>query len=320
MSNIFSRRIPIAWVLFASCSRQDSSAYPSLKLTELSRITIPESLAIRSASITDSGALLLVSRTGGAFRAQPGSGLAAAGGCIGSMWLALRVLHGDPNQIEGIVSAPARRRLCKQGRSTDVALDSNGTMLDAAWDGTRWVWMVRSKSKAVEVLADSPLPPIENARVLWSSKKLRPDQDMYMRGGSGAVLVGEFRSPFRAWVVRKEDRILALSPPDSLRRAIERANDPKRWVALSTWALDSGYLQQFADLNSDTRIMLLYRANGRPVRATSVDAPFGVLAADPVRRRLYVLRRLNHPEVVLYRWDWEMATSPTRRSGRNHGF
>lgn len=76
------------------------------------------------------------------------------------------------------------------------------------------------------------------------------------------------------------------------------------WRALPVFALDTVYVQTLADLTSNARLLVLYDRLGRIVRVRSVDAPMGLVATDAQTRLVVGARRIDHVEVVGYRWKW----------------
>ena len=77
------------------------------------------------------------------------------------------------------------------------------------------------------------------------------------------------------------------------------------WLGAGVFALDAGFLQVLADLESDRRHLILYDASGARVRRYEMDVAFGILATSPGSRRLLAVRRTDRVELVTYSWTWE---------------
>jgi len=77
------------------------------------------------------------------------------------------------------------------------------------------------------------------------------------------------------------------------------------WVGTGVFALDAGFVQVLADLESDRRHLITYDSVGAFRRRTVLDVPFGILHTLPDRRELLALRRTDRLEILTYRWSWQ---------------
>ncbi|WP_428104006.1 hypothetical protein [Candidatus Palauibacter sp.] len=77
------------------------------------------------------------------------------------------------------------------------------------------------------------------------------------------------------------------------------------WVGTGVFALDSGFVQVLADLESDRRHLIIYDSLGAFRRRTILDVPFGILHTLPHRQELLALRRTDRLEILTYRWSWQ---------------
>jgi hypothetical protein len=291
-------------VLAAPACSEKRAAFPKLVLAEQATFPLPESLSVRSARLNENGDLLVLSQHGRVFRIRPKDGDVHPVSCGSGEWVAARSVANPGERIEGLVAHPFGKRTCTGGTAQDIPLDSIGEVLQAGWDGVRWVWAVHLPERRMAIVGEAVGGnTARRLDTLWTVADLKPGQDIYLHSSPNTILFGEFRSPFRVWVVRNAQALLRLDPPAALRDSLG-GPDTLRWVSLSTHALDSGYVQHFADLNGDERILMLYALDGRAIRSLRVDAPFGLLANDPVRRELLAYRRINRPELVVYRWRW----------------
>lgn len=75
-------------------------------------------------------------------------------------------------------------------------------------------------------------------------------------------------------------------------------------MSLSTLRLDGGFLQNLVDLRSDARVLILYDAQGKVRRHTTMDVPMGFVASVPGEHLLLAIRRVGGVELVGYNWRW----------------
>jgi hypothetical protein len=299
--------VPLIECLLSGCdSRSDREHI--LVLTEESSIHLPDSLTVRSASFADDGSILVLHRDGRAFVVTDDSnGGASIRSCGREQWIAARL---DGDTVEGFTHAskgPFRRR-CVASNATKLSLAPEADYVsDATWNGEQWAWVRRDERGGAIVLRQRLSSNPTALDTVFQTSDLVAGQDVFVRPLTNGFAVGEFRTPFTIRVLSSGRTQRTLLPPQRLRDSLESASrdDPKRWVALTTLGLDSGYLQYLADLNSDHRLLQLYDSEGRPTRRISIDAPLGLLASDPVKKRVLGYRRINGPELMLYRWEWQ---------------
>ena len=122
--------------------------------------------------------------------------------------------------------------------------------------------------------------------------------------GRGVVMVSRRDEPFlsqQAGLGGSPDRLFFRPPQEPF----AHSGYPARlWRALPIVALDRGYLQTFADLRSDRRLIVRYDQAGRPIRTRTIDLPIGFVTSLPAARLLIGARRITGVEIVGYVWRW----------------
>lgn len=121
------------------------------------------------------------------------------------------------------------------------------------------------------------------------------------------IFIAEVEEPFRALVVDPDGTVAAWPPRTSPRADESGIGGAPHWVALPIVALDSDFVQTFADLRSDLRSLNLYDADGTPLREQRIQLPLAVVASIPGSNRLVAARRTNVLEVVVYNWSWSVS-------------
>ena len=131
------------------------------------------------------------------------------------------------------------------------------------------------------------------------------DSDDWVSASEKGTVVSARRFPF-AWSLR-EDAESGGAAAGRVPTADAGLYEEGAWLGAGVFALDAGFLQVLADLESDRRHLILYDAAGARVRRYEMDVPFGILATAPSSRRLLAVRRTDRVELVTYRWAWEVS-------------
>lgn len=115
--------------------------------------------------------------------------------------------------------------------------------------------------------------------------------------GSGAI-VSEARYPFR-WRLLATSGARIRGAPGAHGPAADSSSGS---IGFPVLPIEGGFLQTIADLRSPQRLLILYNAEGVPVRTTRFAVPMAFVAAVRSRRLLVAVRRTDRLELVLYRW------------------
>lgn len=140
-----------------------------------------------------------------------------------------------------------------------------------------------------------------------------------LSGGEGEALVWQSFSPFRVWRIENgTDGIpaeLERVNPDWFADAVARSLrlDPGIWSSTSVVGVGPEYVQTLAHRGTDERLLLRFDSNGRFLRYTRVEAPFGFVASAGEAPVVLAVRTLNASELVKYSWD--SVPDPTRKEG-----
>ena len=101
--------------------------------------------------------------------------------------------------------------------------------------------------------------------------------------------------------------LLAESPLLS-GHVIDPSDSASYWVALPVLPLDTAYIQSFADLKSDRRILALSTMRLGLMSHVSSDVPIGVMASIPLKHLLIAARNLGGVvDIVVYQWRWNVT-------------
>lgn len=148
--------------------------------------------------------------------------------------------------------------------------------------------------------------------------EIRPDRSIeriartHVQGllsvGSDRVFLARTSRPHGTEIVAGEDAGHVLRPKEGLIDSLTiatRGRSPDNWVALPMLDVGRAFVQSFADLSSDWRVVVVYDRDGSPARSQIYRVPIGLVASDGDRETLLSVLRLNRPEIVRYRWGWE---------------
>ncbi|MEP6832354.1 MAG: hypothetical protein ABJB74_03125 [Gemmatimonas sp.] len=122
--------------------------------------------------------------------------------------------------------------------------------------------------------------------------------------GSNAILA--FRDPtLPAIIVDTTGRILKtfkLNQHESVASAVR--SDSSLWTTLTVIGVDDELLATLADFKSGTRMLIAFDSVGNFRRKTSFAGMVSLVASDEKQKRIVAVRRMNHSEVILYKWRW----------------
>ncbi len=127
-----------------------------------------------------------------------------------------------------------------------------------------------------------------------------------------SVIVSSIKAPFRSvvysWNGTQLDR-LPLELDAGLHDLAGMSSEGA--IALAAVSLDRGFLQVVLELKTGKRRLLLFNAQGKPIRSVLLGDNWGLLASDPAGKRLLVSRHDQLSELVLFSWRWITSdTSP----------
>jgi len=200
---------------------------------------------------------------------------------------------------------PTISRLQRGAAPVASAVDLVGEVLSATYSNEGWVMLV-SGGQTVD---SNRLLRVSSAT---SEPVLLADVDIegHLSAEAGLILLTQVGYPFRTDVFDHNGRRRRTFKPgvvfDGLPSDIQ-AQGTDNWVSLPTLAVDRGFVQTFADVTSDWRVLALYDDMGRPVRTQPFRVPLGFLLSRVDEQTLVGSRRLNRVEVVRYSWRWKPA-------------
>jgi hypothetical protein len=152
-----------------------------------------------------------------------------------------------------------------------------------------------------------PKPAIDTLEVLEGVaaylRRLSGDDDI--------ALISQVRFPFQLRLISASERMSAnvQTQNPAVIAAAQNADDSSRWIAMPYLIIDSLLLHTRSDLTSDQRVPALLRRDGTIVRARAQSTPMAFIAASSSLRQVLAARRLNHLELVWYRWRWVDTTT-----------
>jgi hypothetical protein len=297
----------LIWTTLLACGfgKADESpaltpAHAQLELAEQEAISVPASDQIIGAAILGNRDIAYWTPTTVRLRDRNGNWASV---CLGALDTPRAAAPGDEaGSLEildrsGLLKWSSRRGCHRShwvGKGRSV---SNGAKVE------RWVWVERdstaSRYNVIGARSDSLGFPGSQAPVR-EDITLIATHDGLVRMQSG---------PPHEWEMVRPHRLVSGRPPKESFDAdfvrLDGTTQPtRRWIATGFVGVGSAFLQVIADVNSDTRKMLLYDSTGAFVRETQISYPFGVLGSDAGRARLLAIRRPDSLELVLYSWAW----------------
>jgi hypothetical protein len=288
---------------------------PVVELTELYSLQLPDSFRLAGAAISTRGLLLLwsanvsylilVSDRSISRVPTPGVRGPIAASFAGSDTLIEIVTLAPPAivQLTGMGSVVARHRLA--GWSDSLALET-AAPLDDGWliggvtadRGYRIVHVRKSGGDTTVVR----LPPGRLGQP--------PRISFQMTDLDGRVLLSSPLPPFSVAELTGTRAMRVLIPQSALvsTGVIKPTDTSSYWIALRMVPLDTGYIQSFADLKSDRRILAVYTRTFSPISHVITTVPLGMMASIPRRKRLIAARNIGGTvEIVVYQWRWTGA-------------
>lgn len=153
---------------------------------------------------------------------------------------------------------------------------------------------------SVQFQSDSGGAPRRLVR-LEGGHSARP-KSVRIAGWGDSLIVTEVRSPYVSTVIASAgSEAHPLITPSTVP---ELSQTRYTWLSMPLLPVGRGFLQVFADAESDRRLFVTYGQDRRPIRTSFVDAPIGIIAARTAPDRLLGMRRVGRTEVVQYRWEW----------------
>jgi hypothetical protein len=191
----------------------------------------------------------------------------------------------------------------------EYPLPLTGVPESAVRIGYAWFIGQRSTDGGYRIDAVDGRHPTSSLSILRASRNPRDSATsgtLMLSVVRGDLLVTRLFAPFKSVrLTSRGDTVLVFeSPPIGSQRQWLGRRSTARWIGLPIIALDSGYLQTFSDVKSDRRLLVRYAADGRIRRITRLDAPIGVVAADPDHDLLFAVRTVGTAELVRYKWTW----------------
>jgi hypothetical protein len=139
---------------------------------------------------------------------------------------------------------------------------------------------------------------------------LSPDTD-------GVLLSSRF-PPFSSVRVAHSGQVYPFPLP-ALASKLKDETDPAVgrgiWVALPMLEGPAGYIQTYADLTSDRRVIAVFSTGGSLLREVTLEMPVGFQASLPRQSLLVGVTRLNAVEIRLYRWRWDEPEGESGEKG-----
>lgn len=294
-----------AWVLMiASCGGSASANVGPgrLELEEVWSTTLPPDFAIRGVTSDSSRVVLWGDSLEYVLEWTLENGLRRSEAPASLGWLAAApfgdsLIFLDGTALEGVVG----RGSGDQG--PPVPLE------DVSFVGGRWFLAVEDTG-GVTVSAsvvDSGWQPVFSYRTPMGPHRPRREGLVVTSDGSSLVASSRFY-PFTNYAFATSGEITAVFAPIP---GVERRNEAPgllpnktRMISTGTFTVGTGFVQILSDPFSLERLIITYDADGRLMRTTLLEVPFGVAATVPKHRVLLAVRRLVDTELVAYRWTW----------------
>jgi hypothetical protein len=127
------------------------------------------------------------------------------------------------------------------------------------------------------------------------------------------LLVSHRSAPYRAYLVRNTGETIPFAVPSGIMESRDDGHSPAAtWAAFPVVPIPNGYLQTYADLTSDRRLVATYASDLRLLRSTPLDLPLTFHASSIDASTLIGFTRLSEVEIHVFELARE-PISPQRR-------
>jgi hypothetical protein len=211
----------------------------------------------------------------------------------------IEILSSNPPEIVRISSGGTQLDRHRLGIWADSLTLETAAMLDSGWfiggltqdRSYRIAWVDRAGSE--QVLSKLPFTAGRQA-------------SFRMVGRKDHVIISSRLAPYDLTVLYPNGVSTTVSrKSDLLSKGLSALNDSTAfWVALTPVSLNDGFLQTFADLRSDRRILVRYDSEFRLAAHVVADVPLAFMTSIPNKRLLLVARNTGDLELVTYEWSW----------------
>lgn len=174
--------------------------------------------------------------------------------------------------------------------------------------GGRWFLAMRDTGGVTLLapVADSGWRPVFSYRTPMGPHRPRREGLIVTSDGSSMVASSRY-FPFTNYGITPDGEITSVfAPIPAAERADGSGGLPRkmRMISTGTFAVGEGFVQVLSDPFALERLIITYDASGRLMRTTSLQVPFGFVAAVPKHGVLLAVRRLENTELAAYRWTW----------------
>jgi hypothetical protein len=314
--------VGLAAILSAfGCAPLAGGSDAQLQLMEVGSWVIPDSFPLSGLATSPSGKVVLWSRAANYLiildeQLQRTQYIDLPGGAQPSF-----IAFVADSLIEFVTQAPVEiyHLSLTEGIGRNVPIGADGSLISAARADDRWLFLLKRSggdivlgTAAGDVVVD--LTPERD----WGD--MAGVESAWVAVYGEEILLTETQRPYMVGVYRDAtSQRLTLRPPlaliDSL-RGENRQPNLDTWMSLRTLRLDRGYVQTIADVASDHRVLVRYDERGRVTATRVLAVPIGFAASIIEKRTLIAARRINHVEVVKYRWRWSDSSTPNNTGAR----
>ena len=284
----------------------------SIELTEAYSLQVPDSFVLAGAAASTHGRILLWSLNQSRLILVTDTTMVRLDADVGRGVIAGSFIQGD-SVLEVVTSSPpaivrftSKGRLVRRrtlGRWADSVALETGAHADGGW-----VIGAVQGDKSYRVVHVSDAGAKEVTWQLLEATRVRDlGRSFQMTASEGRVLMASHFPPYSVIGITPTGSTAILVAQSALvsRRVIGAPDTSSRWIALPVVVLDTGFIQTFADLNSDRRILTLYTSGFDLVNHVASNVPLGMMTSIPSRRVLVSGRNLRgRVELVVYRWRW----------------
>lgn len=296
-------------ILASGCSREPRH----LNLSEASAFVVPDSVGVAGVALGPDGELLLWTPTQnrvvwirGSARHDLTDPRLARPIAAAVLDPSMDAAHAPAGAVEALDAARgALIRFARDGRVLSVhAIPAWAGAVQAARARTGWFALLPDSSSgrgySVQFQEDGTAAPRRVFVMKGSGSAKARTVRLSVWGDS--LIVTEVRSPYASMLVpNAATGAHRLATPSGIP---ELRQTRYTWLSMPLLPVGRGFIQVFADAGSDRRLFVTYGRDRRPVHASFVDAPIGLIAARTAPDVLLALRRVGRTEVVQYRWEW----------------
>jgi hypothetical protein len=289
-------------LLGIGCKR---SGTENLILSEVHRFSVPREFSVSGAAMRDSALVVWGAGSGSVMIGRIGSTLHRVGDNVFVRTLSATFISNKELEILDVglgelVRISADGDVTLRTRLRDAMNFESAIRVEDKW------WVIASTPNAGRRLGTLRSCDQSLCFIPHEGNQLPERTDGAFLNADGHGIIGVFlNSPFTAFKANQSRSFGIEVFPLKMKAA------QGRWVGLTMLSVGDRYVWTVADLESNSREVVILDSNGRILRRTKIEDPLAFVAADPTKSRLAMVRQNSDFTLILYDWRWSDTGSST---------